>query len=250
MAVTTSAVIGIAAGGANAVQGFMSSKDAKVAAAEARTAADKMMSDARNRAEVDEYANLSLPLDSYEAQLENNLAADRQAVEALQEGDSRALAAGVGRVGAMQAAESDATRIAMGDEMFNINKMKADSKESIKQQMIAMDVGEAKMQDQIAREEEQRRAAGMQQGFAGIGQVASGVGEMAPLYGKSMSDKRAGRLVGDDKFIEYMGYNPATITEAQRTALMAQVGEMDISGKQVRQGRKSGYDPNTFSIFN
>jgi hypothetical protein len=232
MAVTTSAVIGIAAGGAQSIQGFMSSKKAKVAAAEARDAADKMMADARKRAEVDNYAALSIPLDSYEAQLENNLAADRQAVEALQEGDSRSLAAGVGRVGAQQAAESDATRIAMGDEMFGLNKMKADSKENIKQQMVAMDVGEAKMQDQIAREEEQRRAAGMEAGFAGIGQVAKGVGELAPLYGKSTGDKRAGKMMGDAGM--KLQAQMAGVDINDEAALFDWISQQGITGKQVR----------------
>lgn len=259
MAVTTSAVIGIAAGGANAAQGFMSAKNARVAAEDARVEADKMMADARRRAEVDNYAKISLPLDSYEAQLNNNLAADKQAIEALQEGDARALAAGVGRVGAQQAAETDSTRIAMGDEMFNINKMKADSKENIKQQMIAMDVGEAKMQDQRAYEEEQRRAAGMQQGFAGIGQVAQGVGDMAPLYGKSMNDKRALAMVGDDDFVSQMGYDPKNMTEAQRLELLELVSSKDISGKNFRQGKRKDwlapYDTSQtgyfdYSIFN
>ena len=232
MAVTTAAVIGIAAGGASAAQGFMSSKNAKVAAENAREAADKMMADARRRAEVDNYANLSLPLDSYEAQLENNLAADKQAVEALQEGDARALAAGVGRVGAQQAAESDATRIAMGDEMFDINKMKADSKENIKQQMVAMDVGGAKMQDQIAYEEEQRRAAGMQQGFAGIGQVASGVGDLAPLYGKSTGDKRAGKMMDDAGM--RLKAKMAGVDINDEVALFDWMSQQAITGKEVR----------------
>tara|TARA_R110000824_G_scaffold265436_1_gene454351 strand:+ start:9197 stop:9958 length:762 start_codon:yes stop_codon:yes gene_type:complete len=232
MAVTTSAVVGIAASGASAAQGFMAQAEASAAAQEARTAANRMMSDARKRAEVDNYAALSLPLAAYEAQLENNLAADRQAIEALQEGDSRALAAGVGRVGAQQAAEAESTRIAMGDEMFNVNKMKADSKENIKQQMVAMDVGEAKMQDQIAYEEEQRRAAGLQQGFAGIGQVAAGVGELAPLYGKSTGDRRAGKMMEDPAM--KMRAELAGVDINDEAALFDWMSQQGITGKQVR----------------
>ena len=232
MAVTTSAVVGIAASGASAAQGFMAQAEASAAAQEARTAANRMMSDARKRAEVDNYAALSLPLAAYEAQLENNLAADRQAIEALQEGDSRALAAGVGRVGAQQAAEAESTRIAMGDEMFNVNKMKADSKENIKQQMVAMDVGEAKMQDQIAYEEEQRRAAGMEAGFAGIGQVAKGVGELAPLYGKSTGDKRAGKMMDDAGM--RLKAKMAGVDINDEVALFDWMSQQAITGKQVR----------------
>ena len=90
----------------------------------------------------------------------------------------------------------------------------------------------------------------MEQGFAGIGQVAQGVGDLAPLYGRSMNDKRAQALMGEDAFIEYMGYNPAAIADDQRSALFDQVSGMDISGKMFRQGMRSGVDPDTFSIFN
>jgi len=247
MAVTTSAVIGIAAGGASAVQGFMSSKNAKVAADDARIAADKMMADARRRAEVDNYEALSLPLDAYEAQLNNNLAADKQAIEALQEGDARALAAGVGRVGAQQAAETDATRIAMGDEMFNINKMKADSKENIKQQQIAMDVGEAKMKDQIAYEEEQRRAAGLTAGFAGIGQVATGVGELAPLYGKSTGDRRAGKMMDDPAM--KMKAELAGVDINDEAAFFDWLSQQGMTGKQVRKRNAAMTNESMFDIL-
>ena len=197
MAVTTSAVIGIAAGAGNAVQGFRASAEAKNAAEKARGEATKLMNDARRRAEVNNYEGLNIPLDAYEAKFENNLAADRQAIEALQEGDSRALAAGVGKIGAQQNTEAQATRFDMAEEMFGMNKMKADSKENIKQQMVAIDVGGATMADQIAYEEEQRRMKGLEAGMAGIGQVAEGINTLAPLYGKSTADKRAEKMMGD-----------------------------------------------------
>ena len=185
MAAVTAAVVGVTAGAASAVQGFTNAAKQKNAAAKANREAKKAMAQARKGAETDMYAGLEVPLDAYAAQNEANLAADRQAVEALQEGDSRQLAAGVGRIGAQQAAEAQQTRMAMGDEMFNLDKMKADSKESIKQQLIGMDVGEAKMQDQKAYEAEQARAASIQQGFSGITQAASSAAALAPLFPKS-----------------------------------------------------------------
>ena len=196
------------------------------------------------------YGKLSLPLEAFEAEFEANLAADRQAIEALQEGDARALAAGVGRVGAQQIAESSQTRQTMADEMFNLNKMKADAKEQQKQQLISMDVGEAKMQDQRAREAAEQRRMAMEQGFAGIGQVAQGVGDLAPLYGRSMNDKRAQALVYDSDFLKGMGYNPGDIKQDQRLALLDQISSTDISGKAYRQGMRTNFQDFDFSIFN
>lgn len=242
MAVTTAAVVGIAASGASAVQGFMNASAQKNAAAKAEKAAARAAANARRQAEVDMYEGLDVPLDAYAAQNEANLAADRQAIEALQEGDARSLAAGVGKVGAQQAAQTEQTRMAMADEMFNLDKMKADSKEAIKQQMIAMDMGEAKMQDQRAREAMQMRQQAIQQGIQGIQGVASGIGDMAPLFGKSGNDARAGAIVDNQQFQK--GYNKRRTAAGQkaidfsnpdqRQSVFNQVAEQGYSGRQYR----------------
>ena len=259
MAATTAAVIGIGSGIATSIQGFNAASTAKTAQQNADNQARKMMMDARKRAEQNEYGELSLPLEAYEAEFEANLAADRQAVEALQEGDSRALAAGVGRVGAQQNQEAQATRMNMADEMFGLEKMKADAREQQKQQLISMDVGEAKMQDQKAREAAEARRMSIESGFQGIGQVAQGVGDLAPLYGRSMNDKRAQAMMGNDDFVSQMGYDPKNMTEAQRLELLELVSSQDISGKNYRQGRRTDflapYDTSQtgyfdYSIFN
>ena len=133
----------------------------------------------------------------------------------------------------------------MADEMFGLEKMKADAREQQKQQLIAMDVGEAKMQDQIAYEEEQRRAAGMQQGFAGIGQVASGVGELAPLYGKSTGDKRAMKMMGDQAMKTKAMMAGVDIND--EAALFDWMSQQAITGKMTRNVTPG--DPNSTSLL-
>ena len=246
MAVTTSAVIGIGSGIATSIQGFTSASKARTAQQNADNEAKRMMMNARKRAEQNEYGELSLPLEAFEAEFEANLAADRQAIEALQEGDSRALAAGVGRVGAQQNQEAQATRMNMADEMFGLEKMKADAREQQKQQLIAMDVGEAKMQDQKAREAAEARRMGIEAGFQGIGQVAQGVGDMAPLYGRSMNDKRAQRMMNDQgmKTRAMM----AGIDVNDELALFDWISSQEITGKQARN--MTAGDPNSSSLLN
>lgn len=250
MAVTTSAVIGIGSGIATSIKGFTDAGAARTAQQNADNEAKRMMMNARKRAEQNEYGELSLGLESFEAEFEANLAADRQAIEALQEGDSRSLAAGVGRVGAQQNQEAQATRMNMSDEMFGLEKMKADAKEQQKQQLISMDVGEAKMQDQKSREAAEQRRRGIEAGFQGIGQVAQGVGDMAPLYGRSMNDKRAQGLVGNNKFLEGMGIDPSNLKYEQRMALMDKISGVEITGQQYRQGVRDDFKDFDFSIFN
>jgi len=157
------------------------------------------MGDARKRAETNYFEGLQIPLDAYEKAFETTLTADRQMVEALQEGDTRALAAGAGRVGATAREGAEKTRIAMGQDLFNLDKTKAQSRENVKQQLIGMDVGAAKDAKAEAAYQEQLRAAKIQQGIQGIGQVAGTVGANAALFsGKGAVQTGQNLPVGDN----------------------------------------------------
>lgn len=183
MAVTTAAVVGIATGVASTAKSFSDASKAKKAQDAANKEAARLMGDARKRAETDYFEGLQIPLDAYEKAFETTLTTDRQMVEALQEGDTRALAAGAGRVGVAAREGAEKTRIDMGQDLFNLDKMKAESKENIKQQLVGMDVGAAKDAKAEAAYQEQLRAQSIQQGISGIGQVAGTVGANAALFG-------------------------------------------------------------------
>jgi hypothetical protein len=103
-----------------------------------------------------------------------------QALSALQDADSRALIGGVGRIGAQQEAQAEGMRIAMADEMFNLDKLKADAEENIKQQNIAMDVAEARREDQKRREALQMRQQGLEQGISGLGSAMTSAASFFP----------------------------------------------------------------------
>ena len=232
MAAVTAAVVGIASAGVSAVQGFSAAAKAKKAAEDADKAAAKAMSEAKAKAQVDMYAGLNVPLDAYEAEFENQIAGQKQAVEALQEGDARALAGGVGRVGAAQTAAGEQTRIAMGEEISDLNKMKADSKDAINQQLIGMDVAYAKEQNMRMRDAEAARAQGISQGISGIAGVATGIGSMAPLYGQSAADRRGSKLAKQT--------GPQTDMTDQQYA--STLGEQGYSRKQYNKIKNEGFD--------
>ena len=185
MAAVTAAVVGIASAGASTYMSFSNAAKAKREGDAAKTAASKAMADAKKKAETDFYEGLSVPLDAYEAEFENNLAVAQQSTEALQEGDARALAAGVGRVGATQADQAEKTRIAMGEQISDLQATKAQSKDAVNQQLLQMDVANAKEQKQIARESEAARSAAIQQGVKSAGSMVTQIGKAAPLFGKS-----------------------------------------------------------------
>jgi len=183
MAAVTTAVVGIASGVASTAMSFSAAAKAKREGEAAAAEAKKAMEDARKKAETDFYEGLSVPLDAYDAEFENNLAVAQQSTEALQEGDARALAAGVGRVGAQAGAQAQETRIAMGEQISDLQATKAQSKDAVNQQLLQMDVANAKEQKQIARESEAARSAAIGQGIQGIGSTLTAVAGAAPLFG-------------------------------------------------------------------
>jgi hypothetical protein len=183
MAVTTAAVVGIGTAVASTAKSFSEASKQKRLMEDANKEASKLMADARRRAEKDSFEGLTVPTEAYEAAFETTLAANQQQVEALQEGDARALAAGVGRVGANTEAAAEKTRQEMGQDLFNVQKMKAQSKENIKQQLMAFDVAGSKDAKLRAAQAEEAAAKATKEGIAGIGKSMTAIGSAAPLFG-------------------------------------------------------------------
>ena len=194
MAAVTASVIGIVGAGVSAAQSFQAASDAKEASSQADKAAAEAMADAKRRAEKDAYSGLAIPLDAYEAEFENNLAVQQQNVEALQEGDARGLASGVGRVGAQGTASAEGTRIEMGEEISDLNMMKAESKDSINQQLIEMDVANAREQNQRRADADAFRAQSINSGINSVTSGLQSAASVVPLYGKNKADRKASRL--------------------------------------------------------
>ena len=182
MAVVTATVVGIAATAASTAMSFAAASKANADGKKASDAAATAMADAKKKAQIDHYEGLSVPLDAFEAEFENNLAVAQQNTEALQEGDARALASGVGRIGAVAGAQAEDTRIAMGEQISDLQATKAESKDAINQQLIQMDVANAKEQNQIAADAAAARSASIQQGIQGIGATVTAVGGAASLF--------------------------------------------------------------------
>ena len=227
MAVVTATVVGIAATTASTAMSFKQAADAKRLQAEADAEARKAMKDAKDRAQVDYYEGLGIPLDAYEAEFENQLAGQKQAVEALAEGDARQLAAGVGRIGAQQTAAGEQTRIAQAEEMFELDKMKVESKDAINQQLIEMDVAQAREQNQRSRDAQMARSQAIQQGISGIGSLVGQVGSAAPLFSQSGSTRRGAKLAKT-----YGDGAQGTLKDAEYQGKLADLG---ISKEEYRQ---------------
>ena len=231
MAAVTTAVIGIAGAAYSAAQAFEEAEKQKEASEKAARLAATAMKDARSKAEKDPYAKLSVPLDAYEQEFEQNLAASQQSVEALQEGDSRALAGGVGRVGAQSAQQAEDTRIAMGEDMFELDKLKAESKDAINQQLIEMDVANAKEQNQRQRDSQAARAQAIQSGVGSISSGLQSAASLAPLYGQSRADIRGGKIAS-----QYAADKPEGMSDRMWAAKMGDQNFDRSTFKKLKAG--------------
>ena len=195
MAVATAiAATGLLVSAGSAGMSFSQAAKARRQGETAAAASKKLMKEAERKAEVEFMQKLNVPLDAYGREYKQNLQVQQQGIQALQEGDSRNLAAGVGRVGAAATESNEGTRIAMGKEMFDLEKMQVQEQSDINQDLKDMKVGAAADQQQISRDSDEAAAAAMQQGVASVGSAVQGAAAAIPLFPKSAMDNRANKL--------------------------------------------------------
>tara|TARA_R110000744_G_scaffold375290_1_gene488650 strand:- start:1227 stop:2126 length:900 start_codon:yes stop_codon:yes gene_type:complete len=174
-------------------QAAKSKKQMRKATQEAKV----LQSKAKLKAEKDFYAGLNVPLDAFGEQYRQTLQANQQGVQALQEGDSRNLAAGLGGLQGATAQAQETTRIGMQDALYENDKMKADAKETMKQQLINIDLGQA--QDSVARSElyGRERNTAMAGALSSLGSAVGAANDIVPLFGKSGGDAAAAGIYQD-----------------------------------------------------
>ena len=185
MAVTTAAVIGVAASAGGAINSFSQSSKQGRLAEKAEAEAKRNMAAAKKKAEKNFYAGLNVSTEAYDAAFQNNLQAQTQNIQALQEGDSRNLAAGVGLVQQSSDATANATRLALQKDLEANAKMKADAKDAINQDLKKMDLGQAKDNELRAKEGYAAKAQQFSQGVSGVVSTMGNVAQLAPLFGKN-----------------------------------------------------------------
>tara|TARA_R110000796_G_scaffold186460_1_gene303366 strand:- start:9879 stop:10745 length:867 start_codon:yes stop_codon:yes gene_type:complete len=184
MALGTATIIALGGaaigGGVNLLQAAQARDDQK----DADRRAGELMADAKRKLEKDFYEGLKLPMDAYDQAYTANIQSQQQSVEALQQADSRTLAAGVGKVAMSSNMNIEQLRAAQAQDMFELDKMKAENKDDMNQQLAEMDVSKA--QDKAARAAQADERVGMLQAGAAnafIGGITSAA-EAQGLYKK------------------------------------------------------------------
>ena len=199
---TIAAGVGAATSLGGGLMSFGQSAKASKQAADAQKKADRLMAQARKDAQKDVYAKLQVPLDAFNEQYRQTNQAATAGIQALQEGDARTLAAGIGQIAGQVNEANEKTRIQKAEALFGLDQTKATSKENIKQQLIAMDVGAAKDAEMKAADQEEIAAASLQQAISQTGKGLVGVaGATSKLYG----DKEELTPEELDALLKYMG---------------------------------------------
>jgi hypothetical protein len=186
--------IGLATSLGSAGMSFSQAAKAKKQQEKANQASKKLMKEAERKAEVEFMQKLNVPLDAYGREERQNIQNQLQNIQALQEGDSRNLAAGVGIVGAGATEAAEGSRIAMGKDLFDLQKMQVQEQSDINQDLKDMSVGAAADQQQIARDSQEARAAALQQGVSSVSQGIQQAASMVELFPKSAADRQANKM--------------------------------------------------------
>ena len=204
----TSATLGLASTG----MGISNASKASRAAQKADRESKLLMKEAERKAEKNFYEGLNVPLDAFNAQFEEQLQQQKQGLQALQEGDARAVASGVGRVGALAGQQGEQTRIAMGEALYANNKMKADAKQAVNQQLIGMNVGQAADQNMMRRDAMRQENQAMGQAMGGLTSALSAGNDMVNLYQGDENTRAFGKLTDAQK-AKFVGANSIRMTD-------------------------------------
>ena len=176
------AIIGAVSGLASAAYSFYQADKQDKAAKDAAQRSQELFKQARSKAEIDYFAGLTLPMDAYNQAYEQNLAGQKLAVEGLQEADTRFLAGGVGRIGAQSTAANEAVRNTQGQQLYNLDMLKKQSRDAINNRLIGMDLDQATGEAQRERDQQELRANAIQNAFSGVNQAATSIASEVDLY--------------------------------------------------------------------
>tara|TARA_R110000803_G_scaffold120299_1_gene188414 strand:- start:236 stop:1087 length:852 start_codon:yes stop_codon:yes gene_type:complete len=193
-AATAVAAAGVLIAGTSAGMSFSQAAKQKKLAQTANKASDKLMEEAKRKAEVEFMQKLNVPLDAYDRQEERNIQSQQQNIEALQQGDPRNVLGGLGAVGAGATASAEQNRIAKGKELFALQQMQVQEQSDINQDLKDMSVGGAADQQMRSRDAQEASAAAMQQGVASVGQAVGSAASVVPLFSANSADRAASKM--------------------------------------------------------
>jgi len=145
--------------------------------------ADAAMKTARDRLEINYAENQAIKKEGYDLERDANLAAGAQAMINATEGDARGGGGATGRVLAQQNAAQGKTRVAMGDELTNIEGAIIEEDIRNRDLNVGLDLEEVAGNQQKAADAASKAAAAKQAAIQGAVSTTMGaVQTLVPLY--------------------------------------------------------------------
>lgn len=186
MAVTTAAVIGIAATAGTTAASFAQARKQRRLQLDAEAKAQEMMQEAQKKLEVNYYDQLDIQKEPYQLEREALISAGAQAIEAGKESE-RGAAAVAGRVQAAQVAGQREVAAAMGQEMLGLEKLSAQEESRLRDIQTQIDIDRARGAQLAAAQANEAANIANQQGIQGVISLGQQVAAAMPLYAKTGS---------------------------------------------------------------
>ncbi len=164
---TAVAIGGLAISAATTVKSFSDANKSRKLQRQAEADAQAAMAEARKKLEINVYDTLAIQKEPYELEREAMLVQGAQAMEAAKEAEQRGVAATAGRLQMAQNVAQADIRTRMGQELLDIEKLKADEESRLRDLGVQLDVGAAEGAQAAAANYEQRAAMQTEQGFQG-----------------------------------------------------------------------------------
>jgi hypothetical protein len=182
---TVAAAAGLAATAGTTAMSFSQANRQRNAMLNAQEKADAAMAEARKKLDVNFYESLSIPKEAYAQQVQANLVAGAQAMQAGVEGEARGAGAVAGMVQAQQNQAQNEIRANMGQDIYNLQAATAQEDARLRDIGIQLDLGEVEGAQLAAANAQEMSAQAMQQGMQGVTSLVGQAAELAPLFDKS-----------------------------------------------------------------
>ncbi len=181
---TVAAGVGLATTAATTGASFAQAGKQRRLMKEAEAEAEKSMMEARRRTEVNYFEDLAIAKESYRQAYEAGSVAAAQAIQAIQEGDVRGVAAGVGGIEQAALQQANQVRAAQEQEMINRQKLIAQEDSRLRDVNVQLDLQEVQGAQLAARDAQEAQNLAIEQGIAGVASMGQQAMDFIPLFKK------------------------------------------------------------------
>tara|TARA_R110002012_G_C11637647_1_gene610351 strand:- start:835 stop:1845 length:1011 start_codon:yes stop_codon:yes gene_type:complete len=181
---TVAAGVGLATTAATTGASFAQAGKQRRLMKEAEAEAEKSMMEARRRTEVNYFEDLAIAKESYKQAYEAGSVASAQAIQAIQEGDVRGVAAGIGGIEQAALQQANQVRAAQEQEMINRQKLITQEDSRLRDINVQLDLQEVQGSQLAARDAQEAQNLAIEKGIAGVASMGQQAMDFIPLFKK------------------------------------------------------------------